>query len=329
MTVQLASPYFLLLLLLVPLLFWSQRRDPERKRPSLRFPSLVVAGRVAPSLRLRYGKLLPLLRYLGLALLIVGLARPQGGRASEIVPAQGIDIALALDVSFSMAERDLGAKSRLGLAKEVVQEFIAGRENDRVGLVVFAQESAILSPMTLDHPTLAQLLEKADHGKLPEGTAIGMGLANSVNLLRDSRAKSRIVILLTDGQNNAGEVLPRQAAQMAALLGIKVYTIGVGRPSSVRGGGRVGDRFPPLATGSVDEETLRHISETTGGAYFLATDKETLRSIYQLIGQLEKSELGKKRFAALEEWSHYLLLSSWLLLFVEAVVSNTIFRRLP
>lgn len=326
MTFYFASPHFLILLL-APLLLTLYLAKSGNRTAGLSFSNLSVAELVQPSKRLKYSKSLHWLRMVVISILVLALARPQLGHASEAAPAEGIDIVLALDVSYSMADRDLGPKTRLETAKEVIREFIGSRQNDRLGLVAFAGQSITLSPMTLDYPSLLELLDRASHGRLPEGTAIGSGIASSINLLRESRAKSRITILLTDGQNNTGEIAPLKAAQMAQILRTKVYTIGVGAepPSpSRRGGG------PPSASqGGVDEDTLRQISETTGAAYFRATDQNALKEIYEIIGKLEKSQVGEKRYGYVDELGPYLLLFSSLILFIEMALSNTFFRKIP
>lgn len=322
--------FFVLLLALAPVLFWYLRTRSQRE-PRLVFSTLSVAGRLQPSLRQSLRPTLDVFRALTLLLLVVSLARPSISRAAETTPGEGIDIVLALDVSFSMAEKDLGPKSRLETAKDVVREFVAGRQGDRLGLVAFSSEAVSVSPLTVDYPVLLQLLDGVGHGRLPEGTAIGNGLATAVNLLRDSRAKSRVVILLTDGQNNSGDVAPAAAARMAELLRARTYTIGVGAVSQSAPPAR-GRRTPAggsSPTTSIDEELLRQISETTGGAYFRAVDQDSLKQIYSLIGRLEKSETAEQKYVEVIDLSGYALLAAGMLLLLELSLLTTWFRRAP
>ena len=331
MLFRFAQPlFFVLLLALVPVLAWYVRAL-RHQEPAVRFSSLAIAGRLRASMRQRLRPALDVLRVLALLLLVVALARPSISRVAAAEPGQGIDIVLALDVSYSMAEKDLGPKSRLEVAKEVIHEFMLGRQHDRLGLVVFAAEAVTQSPLPLDYPVLLQLLDDVDHGRLPEGTAVGNGLATSVNLLRDSRAKSRVVVLLTDGQNNSGDVPPLTAAHMAELLNIPVYTIGIGaapKAPPVRGP-RASERFPQPPSSAIDEKTLRDISELTQGAYFRAVDQKTLKAIYDLIGQLETSEIGQQRYADIQDLSGYFLAVAAAFLIAEALLRNTWFRRIP
>ncbi|MCX6020848.1 MAG: VWA domain-containing protein [Chloroflexi bacterium] len=327
MSLEIASPLLLLLLLALPLLALRQARL-ARRWPAIRFPSLSGALRLPQSLRLRTRRLPDLLRVLALGLLILAVARPQIGRTSELVNSEGIDLVLAVDVSYSMAEADMTAqRSRLAVARDVIRDFLANRKNDRIALVAFGREGAAYSPLTLDYNALRDIVKTIDHGKLPEGTAIGHGLATSVNLLRDSRAKSRAVVLLTDGQNNSGDIDPQRAATMAKLLGIRVYTIGVGGLANFPGVPGRGRTLPIF--GGVDEESLRSISESTGAAYFRATDPDALRNVYDQIERLEKSQVGGLRYATLDELGPYLLVFGLALLAFEIARRTTVYRRIP
>lgn len=323
MQLQFAAPIFLLLIL--PAVYILFRHIKGRLEPDgvLLFSSTLIAEALRQTPRVRFRTVTTALRIISITLLAVALARPQLGRAESIRPKEGIDVALALDLSFSMSERDMGGKSRLEAAKDVIRQFVGGREGDRIGLVVFSAEGATHSPLTLDYPVFLELLDQVDHGKLPEGTAVGNGIATSVNLLRDSRARTKVVILVTDGQNNAGDIGPEDAARMAQLLGIRVYTIGVG---GQRAGGSRGGAFAPSA---VDETTLRAISEATGASYFKATDPEGLREIYELIGRLEKSQVGEIKYSRVDDLWLPFLTAAFVLLFGEIALSNTIFRRFP
>ena len=334
MTFQFASPWVLLLLLGVPLLaaypFWARRTS----RPAgLVYASTSLTATPGRSLRLRLSPVLPALRLLALALVIVAVARPQTVEGREIIEGQGIDIALALDISGSMASLDFQPKNRLEAAKEVIADFVAGRRYDRIGLVVFASDSFVQSPPTLDHDVVALLLgdvELSSDVNIESGTAIGLGLASAANLVKDSDAKSRIIILLTDGANNSGEIDPETAAIAANALGIKVYAIGVGRPGQVlmplrdRFGERLVSRESEL-----DEDALRQIAATTGGRYFRATDTEGLRQVYDEIDGLEKSQVEVRVFSRFQELAGWLVVPAILLLLLELTLRHSLLRRLP
>jgi Ca-activated chloride channel family protein len=309
------NPQFLLLLLLLPPLLLWRRRAAEG---NLTFGSVALLRDVAPTWRVRCRPALKLLRALALLLLVLALARPQSGRAEALVPAEGIDIVLALDTSGSMSETLLGEQTRLDVARSVLADFVRGRENDRLGLVAFRSQSLVVSPLTLDYDALESLVREVDVDALPDGTAIGLALADSLNLLRDSRARSRVVILLTDGENNRFEVEPMQAARIAEALKMRVYTIGV-----------VDTDSPTLTATNVNEEALERIAEMTGGSYYRATSPETLARIYDDIGRLEKSRVGQERFAAFDERAAYFLIPGLALLALELLLVSTVFRRIP
>ncbi|MBI4497932.1 MAG: VWA domain-containing protein [Chloroflexi bacterium] len=330
MSVQFANPTFLLLLAALALLAWRRRRL-TRQVGSIRFSAVTFAADLPTSRRIRLHGALGALRFLALALVVVALARPQLGRSSELVPAEGIDIVVAFDVSYSMAAQDMASQSRFQVAKDIIQEFVTNRKKDRVGLVIFAGDAVTHSPLTLDYQAVVGILHTIDlDSQLPAGTAIGHGIANSVNLLRDSRAKSRVVVLLTDGQNNSGQVDPLKAARVAELLGVKVYTIGVGGAANFPGPRSPGGPGRQLrAADVVDEDMLKKVSESTGAAYFRATDPTTLRQVYEQIEQLEKSQVGSLRYATLDELAPWLLLAALGLVVVEAALTATAFRRLP
>lgn len=328
MAFRFTYPYFFILSLAVlPVVVW-YLRSLRTQEPTVRFSSLAVAARLAPSARQRLRSALDVFRVFALLLLVIALARPNISRAEAENPGEGIDIVLAVDVSYSMSEHDLGPKSRLQTAKEVIRNFMLARQTDRVGLVVFAGEAVTQSPLSLDYTVLLQLLDSVDHGRLPEGTAIGNGLATSVNLLRESRSKSRIVILLTDGQSNSGDIEPNAASNMAELLKVKVYTIGVGATPGSQS--ERGARSASTALGSgIDEELLRRISEHTDAAYFRATDQKSLAAIYDMIDSLETTKQGKERFVEVHDLTSYFLGVAGLLLFLEIALRNTWFRKIP
>lgn len=319
MSLHFESPQFLLLLLLVPpLLLWQGRR--RAGEGSLSFGSVSLLRNLEKTWRVRYRPALRLLRALALVLLVFALARPQSGRAEALVPAEGIDIVLALDTSSSMSQSILGEETRLDTAKSVLADFVRGRENDRLGLVIFRSQSLVASPLTLDYDVLQELIRDVDGGALPDGTAIGMAVADSLNLLRDSQARSRIVILLTDGENNRFEVEPLRAARIAEALKMRVYTIGV--TDEPRDGG------PPSQL-NVDERALEELAQVAGGSYYRASSPETLAQIYDEIGRLEKSRVGEETFSAFDERAAYFLVPGLALLALELVLAGTVFRRIP
>jgi Ca-activated chloride channel family protein len=262
---------------------------------------------------------LPALRLLAVALLILAMARPQRGEASGTLPSEGIDIVLLLDISSSMTHTAGGGQTKLEAAKAVVKEFIRSRENDRVGLVVFQEETYLGSPLTLDYSALARIVDQMDRDLLPDGTAIGLATMEGLNTLRESEAKSRIMILLTDGQNNQHLVEPEQAAEIAATLNVRVYTIGFAASGPSAGPGASG----------IDEETLQRMAEVTEAQYYRATDAETLREIYREIGELETSRVERQGFTRYDELAPFLLVPALGLVLMEAALAATALRRAP
>jgi Ca-activated chloride channel family protein len=269
-----------------------------------------------------------------LALLIVAAARPRSSREREVVRGTGVDIILAVDISGSMAALDFEPQNRLEAAKDVIDDFIAGRRYDRIGLVVFAQEAFRQCPPTFDYDVLRRLLVEVDLAPelgLPDGTAIGMGLAQATAMIQESDAKSRVIILLTDGVSNAGQIAPLTAAQAAAALEVKVYTIGMGRPGQVPF--PVDDplfgRRTTLIESDLDEDVLRRIAEATGAAYFRATDTVALQQIYGQINRMEKSEVEVQVFTRHRELSVWVLVPALALLLLELLLRHTVFRTLP
>src|SRR5580700_10984510 len=278
-----ANPEFLWLLAVLPLLLiWRGRRGPIA---AIEYPSLVLVREVARRTRSRLGSVLTGWSLLALALLIVAVARPQQGESNATIHASGVDIMLLLDVSGSMQSLDFKLEnvpaSRVDVVKSVVRKFIVARPNDRIGLTIFAGEPYLMSPVTLDHTWLLDNLERVHIGDIEDGTAIGSALASGLNRLRNQVAKSKIIILMTDGQNNAGQITPITAAEAARALGIKVYTIGIG----VRGEApfpvtdAFGRRRIVMEKVDVDEETLRRISATTNARFYRATDTTSLNRI--------------------------------------------------
>jgi len=329
---RLANPALLFLLLLVPFYVFVELRYRRGRRPAVRFPDVAVAKQISGKLVHWKSHLRMAMRVLVLTLLVFALARPQAGSGTESVLSEGIDIVLAIDVSGSMRAEDFKPKNRLAVAKEVVADFITGRTSDRIGMVVFAADSFTQCPLTLDYNVLLELLDSVEIGMIDEArTAIGMAVATAANRLRESDAESRVVILLTDGRSNAGEIDPITAAQAAAALGIRIYTIGAGTPE----GGLVpvddpirGRRYLRVEN-DIDEEMLQEIAALTGGRYFRATSEGMLATIYERIGELEKTKIEVKHFTTYKELAPRLMLMAMVLLLLELLAGATIARGLP
>lgn len=328
-----AHPQLLWLLLLLPAIaFLRSRRGP---RAAVRYASVATARAVARTSRARLGQLLPYLRLPVAALLIVALARPQIAHATSKIQASGVDMMLALDVSGSMQALDLrldGQRAdRLAVVKSVVSQFIAARPNDRIGIIAFAGRPYLVSPLTLDHDWLEKSLSRVTIGTGEDGTAIGSALAASVNRLRQSDAKSKIVVLLTDGVNNAGAVQPALAAKAAAALGIKVYTIAVGAEgrAPIPVVDDAGHKRIVMGEVDVDEQALRGIASATGGAFFRATDTDSLVAIYQRIDALEKTVHTMSKFERHEEQFAWAAFPGIALLIAEIGLGATALRRAP
>jgi Ca-activated chloride channel family protein len=326
-------PQWLWLLALLPFLaLLLGRRGPVA---AVRYSSAQTLRRVARETRSRPGRWLTPLNLAALALLVVGLARPQFGRSTNNVQASGIDLILAMDVSGSMQALDFKLDgepaNRLDVVKSVVSKFIEQRPNDRIGIVAFAGAPYLVSPLTLDHDWLLQNLDRVQIGVVEDGTAIGSAIAASVNRLRDQPGKSKLVVLLTDGQNNAGKVTPDTAAQAAKALGVKVYTIGAG----VRGEAPVpvtdafGNKRLVLAKVDVDEDALQKIADGTGGKFYRATDTDSLKRIYSEIDRLEKTTHTLKTFERQSEMFGWAVVPALGLLGLSLGLQQTRFRRLP
>jgi Ca-activated chloride channel family protein len=328
-----AYPWMLLLLLAVPVIAWLKGR--RKQQAAFLYSSIQLVRGLVGFKRSAAGMILPKLRWLALIALIIGLARPQMFEGETIVKASGIDIVVAVDLSKSMAAEDFEVQgrrvNRLEIAKGVLEQFIAKRPVDRIGLVAFAGRAYIASPMTLDHDFLLQNLERLNMNTIEDGTAIGSGLSASLNRLRDLKSKSKIVILMTDGQNNSGKIPPLTAAEAAETLGIKVYTIGVG----TRGMAPMpyvdvfGQRRDQLVQVNIDEETLTGIADKTGGRYFRADNTDTLIGIYDEIDQLEKTDIEMKKYLEYTELFPWFVLPGLTLLLLEILLAHTIWRRLP
>lgn len=270
-----------------------------------------------------------ILRVLAIAILIVVLARPQSTNSWQNSSTEGIDIMMAVDVSSSMLAQDL-KPNRLEAAKDVAASFINGRPNDNIGLVLFARESFTQCPLTTDHTVLLNLFKDIRSGLLEDGTAIGLGLANAVSRVKDSQAKSKVIILLTDGSNNAGEIAPVTAAEIAKSFGIRVYTIGVGTNGEAPYPFQTpfGTKYQNIKV-DIDEGTLKEIAATTGGQYFRATDNKSLKQIYAEIDQMEKTKISVQEYSKKqEEYKNWALLVFGLLL-LEILLRNTVLRNIP
>lgn len=320
--------YFFLLLLLIPVIFW-YFWEMRKSDASLQISSHASIRKFPKSTRLYFLHVPFVCRVLTIIFLSIAMARPQLSNSWRSESTEGIDIMLSLDVSGTMLAEDL-KPNRLEAAKDVASEFILSRPNDNIGLVVFAGESFAQCPLTTDHTVLVNLFKSIEYGLVEDGTAVGLGLANAVNRIKDSPTKSKVVILLTDGSNNAGDISPLTAAEIAKTFGVRVYTIGVGSYGSAR--------IPvptPLGTqyqmieSEFDEETLRAIASTTGGEYFRATDNNTLREIYKQIDTLEKSKIKVQEYSKRTENYGLFVALSLLCLFVELLLRNTLLRKLP
>jgi Ca-activated chloride channel family protein len=331
--VRLASPWWLLLLALLPLLLPRGGR-PERQA-AVRYPTLATLLAVAPGGAGRRRLVLGILRAVALGLVALALARPQAGSAATKLHREGVDVVLAVDISGSMLAEDFqlagGRANRLAAVKEVVKEFVAARPEDRIGLVVFAARPYTQSPLTLDHGWLLQNLARAEIGMIEDGTAVGSALATAVNRLRASTAKSKFVVLLTDGQQNAGRITPQTAADAAKALGIKVYTVGAGSrglapfPTQDLFGGTV---YRPVQV-DIDEETLKKVAATTGARYFRATDTASLRDVYAEIDRSEKTPYEAPQYLDYRELYPWLLWPALACLLLEMALGETVLRKLP
>lgn len=326
---EFANPkYFLLLVLLIPMILWYVFKE-KQSHADLQFSSLRAFRGIRHAGRVWLRHLLFACKVLAIVFLVAALARPQSSNSWQTYSSEGIDIVLGLDISTSMLARDF-TPDRLEAAKEVATKFILERPQDRIGLVVFAGESFTQCPLTTDQAVLVNLLREVQSGMIEDGTAIGLGLANAVNRLKDSPAKSKVVILLTDGVNNRGSIAPVTAADLAKTYGIRVYTIGVGTygeaPYPVQTPFGIQLQNTPV---EIDEAVLKQIASVTGGQYFRATDNDKLQQIYNEIDQLEKSKVEVKHFSKREEQYFWFGLVGMLLLITEALLRYTILRKIP
>lgn len=324
-----ANPEFLYgLILIIPMIVWYVLKD-NKSHASIQVSTLRAFKSVPITYKHILRHFLFGLRVLLVITLIFILARPQSTSNWEDTTSEGIDIVIALDISSSMLARDF-KPDRLNASKDVAIEFISGREDDRIGLVIFSGESFTQCPLTTDHAVLINLFKDIKQGMIEDGTAIGMGLATAVNRLKESKAKSKVVILLTDGVNNRGSIAPLTAAQIALEFGIRVYTVGVGRngyaPYPVQT--MFGTQFQNQEV-KIDEKTLKEISQITDGRYFRATNNQKLVEIYKEIDKLEKSKVKVKKFSTKDDEFLPLALIAALILIFDIVVRNTLLKTIP
>ena len=332
----LAHPWLLLLLLLLPLFAWLKGR--RGSPPAFVYSSVKLVAGLAGGRRSRAGALLAALRWLALALFLIALAQPRWLKSTTEVKASGVDIVVALDLSGSMISEDFVVRgqrvNRFNMARAVLKGFIDQRPNDRIGLVLFASQAFIATPLTLDHDFLQANLDRLEIGAIEQNsTAIGDGLGTAVNRLRDLKAKSKIVILMTDGQNNSGKLEPLLAAEAAAALKVKVYTVGIGvrgsAPMPVGNNPFTGEKIYRQIAVDVDEGTLQKIADKTGGKYYRADNAEKFKQIYAEIDQLEKTEASVKKYTQFKELFAWFVAAGLALLLVEILLGQTVFRRLP
>jgi len=322
------STYLHLLWLLIPLFGWYIWKI-RKTQASMQISSSQAFTSKRTTLRVYLRHLPFVFRTAAIAFLIVVLARPQSTDSWQNVNTEGIDIMMVLDISTSMLAQDL-RPNRMEAAKTVAASFINGRPNDNIGLVVFASESFTQCPLTTDHAILLNLFKDIQCGMLEDGTAIGLGLANAVSRIKDSQAKSKVIILLTDGVNNTGEIAPVMAAEIARTFGIRVYTVGVGTmgtapyPYQTVAGIRMIN-----ITVEIDEPTMNQISVTTGGQYFRATDNASLRNIYAEIDQLEKTKISVQEYSKKQEEYKNIALIVFGLLLLELLLRYTLFKKIP
>jgi Ca-activated chloride channel family protein len=314
--VRLADPWALALLALVALAALVSIRRERQVSGGVLFSSLALVAGLGRSRRASLRWLLLPLRLAAAVLVVVALARPQVSHAAIEIPAEGIDIVLALDVSSSMAQGDFGGTSKIAASKKVILDFLGGLSQDRVGVVVFAGEGLVLSPLTLDYTAPQRLIEPLEAGKpVPDGTAIGTGVATALNVVRGSSAKAKAVILLTDGENNMGEIGPLDAAELARVVGVHLYTIGA-----------VQQRGAP----SVDERLLQRMSEIAGGKYYKVSDEGTLAAVYEEVSALERSRVGTRTVAGgLQDAQLGFLAAALALVVLHVLLGTTLLRRVP
>lgn len=325
---QFAQPWAFLLLLLIPLMLLVQWRMRRRSAPALRLTTTSGLAHIKPGLRTRLRPILHVLRIIAMVALIIALARPQSSSVSENVESEGIDIVLSMDVSGSMLAEDL-KPNRIEAAKRVAADFVNSRIGDRIGLVVFSGESFTQCPVTIDHRVLLEQINEVKSGMLVDGTAIGDGLATAIDRVRNAKGKSKVVILITDGENNSGRVGPELALEIAKTYKVRVYTIGAGTsrgqapyPVQTPGGGTTIQMVPV----KIDETLLKKIASETGGKYYRANDERSLRRIYEDIDKLEKTKVEISSFKHFSELFFPLAALACFCLALEMALRWTVFR---
>lgn len=324
--ITLAHPQFFLMLLLIPLLeIW--RRRSKKYDSSLLISTSDFAKDIKPSAKLKAMRLIPFLRYLSLFFMIIALARPQNTSVSESIDSEGVDMVLSMDISGSMLAEDL-KPNRLEAAKKVAKEFVSNRYTDRIGLVIFSGESFTQCPITTDQSVLQMQLSNVKSGLLEDGTAIGMGLATAVERLRNSKSKSKVIILLTDGVNNAGLIDPMTALEIAKAFKIRVYTIGVGTKGMANYPvpDQYGNTTMQQMEVQIDEDLMRQISSQTGGRYFRATDNASLEKIYKEIDMLEKTKIEISSHKKYAELFYFYALLGLCVFVLEWILKITVFK---
>ncbi len=328
---QFADPYYFVLMLLIPVLVYWYLSQHTKREGTVRFSNLLVLKKLKASKKQKLRHSLFILRILAITLVVIALARPRASFKEEEIETEGIDIVIALDVSSSMRAEDFKPANRLEAAKIVAKDFINGRTNDRIGMVVFSGRSYTQAPLTLDYGILLSFIEDIHIGMIEDGTAIGMAIATCVNRLRDSKAKSKVVILLTDGRNNRGELDPITASQLAGAMDVKIYTIGMGKRGQamypvndpIRG-----KYYVPMDV-QIDEPMLQQIATNTNGNYFRATDEKKLEEIFVEIGELEKTKIEVKEYTRYSELFIWFVIPAAFFFLIEVLLANTYFRKIP
>jgi Ca-activated chloride channel homolog len=328
---HLANPRLLILLIIVPILIWRYIKRVRQGQGSLQFASTLALEGIRPSWTVQARHVLFGMSMFALALIILALARPQKGVQSEEVLTEGVDIVIALDASGSMAAEDFEPRNRFFVAKMTTEKFVENLHQDRAGLVVFAAKALTRCPLTVDYNVLSDVLNNTQLGTIEDGTAIGNALATCLNRLRQSKSKSKVIILVTDGVNNRGEIQPLDAADMARALGVKIYTIGVGTNGTARfpvNDPVYGKTYANLQV-EIDEASLKQIAEITGGLYYRATDRPELENIFSDIGRLEKTKIQVKTYTHYKERFGEFLFPALLLVFLVALAEFTRFGKIP
>jgi len=307
----------------------------KQELPSFRFSTVELVRDIRPTMKIALHKGMMLFRVAALILIVAALSRPQQMLEESKITSEGIDIVLALDTSTSMLAEDFklaGERvNRLEVVKNVVSDFISNRHSDRIGIVAFASRAYTVSPLTLDYGWLMQNLDRVKIGMIEDGTAIGSGMSSALNRLKDTEAKEKVIILLTDGRNNAGKISPLTAAEAAGALNIKIYTIGAGTKGLAPYPAEdfFGNKIYRQVKIEIDEEALQMIAQKTGARYFRATDTESLREIYEEIDKLEKTTIEEKGYTEYRELFHMFLIPGLILLMLEIILKNTVLRRIP